>query len=103
MNYQKLAGILCMGFVSLGLASVADAALLGHLPTTPGGTDFQAYYDNTANLTWLANANAGAGTAFDDGPKCGPITSHQRKCVLFAHRTDYAGRFSRHYVSESEL
>ncbi len=32
--------------------------LIGVLPKTPGGTDYQAYYDPKANLTWLANANA---------------------------------------------
>ena len=26
-----------------------------------------AYYDDVADLTWLANANAGAGSAYDDG------------------------------------
>ena len=39
---------------------VSDAALLGRLPLTPGGTDYQAYYDNTLNVTWLANANLAA-------------------------------------------
>ena len=37
------------------------AALHGVLPKTPGGTDWQAYYDDVADLTWLADANA-AGT-----------------------------------------
>ncbi len=36
----------------------ADAALVGRLAATPGGTDYQAYYDDVADLTWLADANA---------------------------------------------
>ncbi|NOX10100.1 MAG: DUF1566 domain-containing protein [Gammaproteobacteria bacterium] len=50
------------------VSSMANAALLGRLPTTLGGTDYQAYYDDVADLTWLADANAGAGSTFDDGP-----------------------------------
>lgn len=34
-----------------------EAALQGRLPLTPGGSDFQAYYDTEADLTWLADAN----------------------------------------------
>lgn len=43
-------------FVSLS----ADAALVSRL----GG---QAVYDTDLDITWLADANAGAGSAFDDG------------------------------------
>lgn len=35
----------------------AHAALIGRLPTTEGGTDYQAYYDDTLDITWLADAN----------------------------------------------
>lgn len=28
---------------------------------------FEAYYDTTLDITWLADANAGAGSTFDDG------------------------------------
>lgn len=42
----------------LGAAGLAQAdTLTGVLPATPGGTNYQAYYDSTTNLTWLANAN----------------------------------------------
>lgn len=42
----------------LGVAGLAQAdTLTGVLPTAPGGTNYQAYYDSTTNLTWLANAN----------------------------------------------
>jgi len=64
--------------LTLILASLgAHAALLGHLPATPGGTDFQAYYDTVLNVTWLADANLAAtntfgvdGICFDDVPPC---------------------------------
>lgn len=41
-----------------GMSTGARAALIGVLPFTPGGTDYQGYYDNVANLTWLTDANA---------------------------------------------
>jgi len=50
----------CLAFVSLN----ANAALVGRLAATPGGTDYQAYYDDVADLTWLADANA-AGTSMN--------------------------------------
>jgi hypothetical protein len=34
----------------------AQAALLGRAALTPGGTDYQAYYDDVLNITWLADA-----------------------------------------------
>jgi hypothetical protein len=46
--------------------STANAALVGRLALTEGGTDYQAYYDTEADLTWLADANAGAGSAYDN-------------------------------------
>ena len=48
-------------------AGTSHGALLGRAPLTPGGTDYQAYYDTTLNITWLANANASAGSPYDDG------------------------------------
>ena len=44
----------CLAVVSFN----TNAALLGRLSATPGGTDYQAYYDTDADLTWLADANA---------------------------------------------
>ena len=49
---------------SILVASQANAALVGRLAATEGGTDYQAYYDDVADLTWLADANA-AGTAMN--------------------------------------
>ena len=35
----------------------AHAALIGVLPATPGGTDYQAYYDTQLDISWTADAN----------------------------------------------
>jgi len=40
------------------------AALQGRRPVTPGGTDYQAYYDVGLDVTWLANANLAASNTF---------------------------------------
>lgn len=41
-----------------------NAALVGRLAVTDGGTDYQAYYDTEAELTWLADGNS-AGTTMN--------------------------------------
>jgi len=41
--------------------SAANAALIGVLPATPNGTDYQAYYDDILDVSWLADANAAGG------------------------------------------
>jgi len=63
MKKSRLFGAVCACAVSL-LSTSSYAALIGVLPTTPGGTDYQAYYDDVADLTWLADANA-AGTTMN--------------------------------------
>jgi len=50
-------GVVCAGWLLTLITSASQASLIGILPASPGGTDYQAYYDNVANLTWLANAN----------------------------------------------
>jgi len=62
---QLLAGI-SAGLISLGMVGSADAALIGRLAATLGGTDYQAYYDDVANLTWLADANYAQTSGYDD-------------------------------------
>lgn len=52
-------------FISIGFSSTANATLIGRLSVTPGGTDYQAYYDNVANLTWLADANYAQTSGYD--------------------------------------
>ena len=47
-----------LGVLLLGVAGLAQAdQFTGVLPKTSGGTNYQAYYDSTTNLTWLANAD----------------------------------------------
>jgi len=52
------------GVLALGLAVPAQAALQGRLPATPGGTNYQAYYDTVLKITWLADANLAATNSF---------------------------------------
>ena len=59
MAIKSIIGATCICLVVVSFN--ASAALIGVLPATPGGTDYQAYYDDVADLTWLADANA-AGT-----------------------------------------
>lgn len=41
----------------------AEATLIGRLPVTPGGTDFQAAYDDVLDITWTTDAGlSGQGT-----------------------------------------
>ena len=46
------------------LATTSQGALVGRLPATPGGMDYQAYYDTDLNITWLADANLAASKSF---------------------------------------
>ncbi len=41
------------------------AALIGRLEATPGAGDYQAYYDDVADLTWLADANYAQTSGYD--------------------------------------
>lgn len=51
--------------LTLCLATVtAQAALLGRAALTPGGTDYQAYYDDVLDITWMADANLAATNTF---------------------------------------
>jgi hypothetical protein len=67
------------------------AALIGVLPTTPGGSDWQAYYDNQLDITWTTNANINGADIWDnqvawsvwrDEIKRNPVKGHQQKWRL---------------------
>ena len=58
----RLTRAYCAGMISLGLMSAANAVPLP-LESRLGGL---AYYDPNLVITWLADANAGAGSPFDD-------------------------------------
>jgi len=49
--------------IVLSLASAVSHAVVVPLESRLGG---QAFYDPNLDITWLADANAGAGSAFDD-------------------------------------
>lgn len=56
MKKSHLIGALCasvFGFISMS----SHATLVGVLPLTPGGTNYQAFYDNQLDITWTADAN----------------------------------------------
>ena len=65
----------------LALPGAASATLLGRLPATVGGMDYQAYYDDVLDITWLANANLAASNTFGltqsagVGPAAGEVGS----------------------------
>jgi hypothetical protein len=44
--------------------ATAQASLLGRAALTPGGTDYQAYYDDVLDITWMADANLAATNDF---------------------------------------
>jgi len=50
-----------LSFTGVGV----QAALLGRAPATPGGNDYQAYYDTDLNITWLADANYAKTSGYD--------------------------------------
>ena len=70
MKYWKL----ILAATILVLSTGANAALVGRLAATEGGTDYQAYYDTEADLTWLADANA-AGNAMNWDDAMGWVAS----------------------------
>lgn len=52
-------------FAVLLVPTMVNAALVGRLAATEGGTDYQAYYDTEADLTWLTDANYAMTSGFD--------------------------------------
>ena len=55
---KNLIIVICIGVICIGIVSRADAALLSRL-------NGQAYYDDVANLTWLADANYAQTSGYD--------------------------------------
>jgi hypothetical protein len=60
MKKSRLLGAVCAAFISF-TSMPSHAALIGALPITPGGTDYQAVYDTDLDLTWLADTKAAEG------------------------------------------
>ena len=63
MAFKSIIGALCTYLVVVSFS--VNASLMGVLPVTPGGTDYQAYYDDVADLTWLADANYAQTSRYD--------------------------------------
>ena len=55
MKKLHLLGAVCAVLFTVITVS-AHASLVGRLPLTPGGTDYQAAYDNVLDITWTTNA-----------------------------------------------
>jgi carbonic anhydrase/acetyltransferase-like protein (isoleucine patch superfamily) len=53
LHVTMLCGLLLTFVASLAQAEVLS--LQGRLPATPGGTDYQAYYDPNLDITWAAD------------------------------------------------
>lgn len=64
MNTRKLR--MAALVLAIGLSGTAQAALQGR-DLNGSINSFEAYYDTDLNITWLADANAGAGSIYDDG------------------------------------
>ena len=83
MSKRVLSG-LCAAVLLLSAVSMSEAALFGrdldgNVSTTEG------YFDDVLGITWLADANAGAGSAFDDG------ASNSDGLMTWQNAVDWAG------------
>jgi len=63
MNKSLLPGAVCACILSFVTLPV-NAALIGILPATMGGTDWQAVYDDDLNIMWLADMRLAASETF---------------------------------------
>ena len=75
MKQQTMTGVLCAGLFTLGIstANAAPVSGQGTWETTLQGRDldgnaatFEAYYDTTLDITWLADANYAKTSGYDD-------------------------------------
>jgi hypothetical protein len=55
MKKSRLLGAVCTVLFTFVTIS-ANAALVGRLPATPGGTDYQVAYDDVLDITWATDA-----------------------------------------------
>jgi hypothetical protein len=61
---QQLPVLVLMACIAATVPMSSFAALHGRLPATEGGTDYQAYYDDVQNVTWVANGRLAASNTF---------------------------------------
>lgn len=70
----------CLAALALALPMGAPPAVAALLPRDLDGdpSTVEAYYDTDINVTWLRDANLGAGSSYDDGTPGQPSTSDGR-------------------------
>ncbi len=57
MRINSILGATCAVIFACGFAAPVSAELIGRLPTTLGGDDFQAYYVSDLDMTFTTDAN----------------------------------------------
>lgn len=82
--------------VLLSFASASGhAALLGRVPATPDGIDYQAYYDTSLNITWLADANYAQTSDYlsqlDNGQCCTMTWLESQDWIAFLNSSGHLG------------
>jgi len=65
MKKSRLLGSVCACLFPL-ITTSANAALIGRLPTTQGGSDYQAYYDDQLGITWVTNSKINGVNTWDE-------------------------------------
>ena len=65
MNKSRIIGTLSAVLFTFITVS-ANASLVGRLPSTPGGTDYQAAYDTVLDITWLTDADLSGDNTWDN-------------------------------------
>ena len=65
MKKSQLLSAVCAALFTVITVS-AHASLVGRLPLTPGGTDFQAAYDDVLDITWLTDADLSGSFIWDN-------------------------------------
>ena len=65
MSKSRIIGALSAALFTF-IAVSANATLIGRLPITPGGTDYQAAYDDVLGITWVTNAGLSAPDTWDN-------------------------------------
>ena len=65
MKKSRLLGAVCAVLFTFITVS-ANATLLGRLPATPGGMDYQAAYDDMLDITWLTDAGLSGAFNWDN-------------------------------------
>lgn len=60
--------LIASGLLVFAFSATASSALIGRLPSTPNGLDYQVIYDSDLDVTWLADANYSAKADFGLNP-----------------------------------